>query len=411
MTTLVVLAKAPVPGRSKTRLSPPCTPVEAAQVADAALRDSLDVACRTAADRVVLVLDGGPFGGMDPAIEVVAQRGDGLGERLAAAFADVGGPILLIGMDTPQVEVALLDTALAQVDRAVPVLGPASDGGWWALGLPRCPAGAFDGVPMSSSFTAAVQRERLAACGVDVVSLPELLDVDHWADAIEVAALVPTGRFAPRGPGRRASARTGDDVSVIDPLPPVVLRGGAGKAVPGERWLGPADGVDHRLLDRCVGPVLDVGCGPGRHTVALAERGVPVLGVDITESLLAVARPRGAVVMRRSVFDRVPGTGRWGTALVLDANLGIGGDLAVLLGRLHELVRPGGLVLAEPAAGPGLGPARVEVGGAVGPWFPWVEVDEPTLLGAVETHGGFLVQDCWVDLGRTFVALTRAPSR
>ncbi len=200
-------------------------------------------------------------------------------------------------------------------------------------------------------------------------------------------------------------------MNVIDAVPPLLLRGGAGNAVAGERWLGPADPVDGRLLDRCVGPVLDVGCGPGRHTVALAERGMPVLGVDITESLLAVARPRGAVVLRRSVFDRVPGAGRWGTALVLDANLGIGGDLAVLLDRLHELVRPGGLVLAEPAPGPGDGPARVEVGGAVGPWFPWVDVDEAGLLRAVEAHGGFLVQDRWMDHSRTFVALSRGPRR
>ncbi len=196
MTTLVVLAKAPVPGRAKTRLCPPCTPEEAARVADAALRDTLDVAGRSAADRVALVLDGGPVAGLEPALAVVAQRGDGLGERLAAAFADVGGPILLIGMDTPQVDVGLLDAALAQVGDGVPVLGPAPDGGWWALGLPRCPVGAFDGVPMSSSATFHVQRERLAACGVETVSLRALRDVDHWADALEVAELVPTGRFA-----------------------------------------------------------------------------------------------------------------------------------------------------------------------------------------------------------------------
>ncbi len=200
-------------------------------------------------------------------------------------------------------------------------------------------------------------------------------------------------------------------MSVLDTVAPVFLRGESGDVVRGERWLQPADGVDRRLLARCVGPVLDVGCGPGRHTVALAERGVPVLGVDITESLLAVARPRGATVLARSVFDRVPGTGRWGTVLVLDANLGIGGDLDTLLDRLHELLRPGGLVLAEPAAGPGAGAARVEVDGRPGPWFPWVDVDEEALVDTVGRRGGFCVQERWQDEGRTFVALIREASQ
>ena len=196
-------------------------------------------------------------------------------------------------------------------------------------------------------------------------------------------------------------------MTLVEARPSVVLRSEAGGVTSGERWLGPADDADRRLLARCEGPVLDVGCGPGRHTVALAERGVPALGVDITEALLAVARPRGAVVLRRSVFDRVPGVGRWGTVLVLDANLGIGGDLPGLLDRLHELLRPGGLVLAEPAPGPGAGSARVEVAGGVGPWFPWVDVDEATLLDTVCRRDGFGVRERWVDDGRTFVALTR----
>ncbi len=196
-------------------------------------------------------------------------------------------------------------------------------------------------------------------------------------------------------------------MTLLDGRPPVVLRGETGDVANGDRWLDPADAVDQRLLDRCVGPVLDVGCGPGRHAVALAERGVPTLGVDITEGLLAVARPRGATVLRRSVFDPVPGTGRWGTVLVLDANLGIGGDLAALLERLHELLAPGGLVLAEPAASAGGTAARIEVDGSVGPWFPWVEVDESALLAEVARGGCFTLQERWVDEGRTFVALSR----
>lgn len=196
MTTLAVLAKAPIPGRAKTRLCPPCTAGEAAEVADAALRDTLEAARRTVAPRVVLVLDGGPMPDLDPTIEVIVQRGDGLGERLAAAFADIGGPVLLIGMDTPQVTPEVLDAALVQVDRGVPVLGAAPDGGWWALGLPACPPDAFVGVPMSTPMTGRRQRARLEACGLAPVPLPELRDVDHWSDARLVAAEAPDARFA-----------------------------------------------------------------------------------------------------------------------------------------------------------------------------------------------------------------------
>ena len=180
--------------------------------------------------------------------------------------------------------------------------------------------------------------------------------------------------------------------------------------VEGDCWLRRADAVDLRVLDRCNGPVLDVGCGPGRHTVALAERGISALGVDVTDAMLEVARPRGAPVLRRSIFDPLPGTGRWGTALVLDANLGIGGDLGALLQRLHELLCPDGLLLAEPVAGVGSthGPARVELEGTIGPWFPWVGVDGAALLREVGGGDRFRLVERWTDEGRTFVALRRS---
>lgn len=196
MTALAVLAKSPRPGRSKTRLCPPCSPAQAAAVADAALRDTLDVARRTTATRLVLVLDGPPVPGAGDAFEVLPQRGDGLGERLAAAFADVGEPMVLIGMDTPQLRVDVLDRALAAVARGTSVLGAAPDGGWWGLGLPSCPSGAFAGVPMSRSDTMRHQVAQLRACGIEPEPLPEVCDVDHWDEALAVAAEAPSGRFA-----------------------------------------------------------------------------------------------------------------------------------------------------------------------------------------------------------------------
>ncbi|MGB7806486.1 MAG: DUF2064 domain-containing protein, partial [Actinomycetota bacterium] len=102
MVNLVIIAKAPIPGRSKTRLCPPCTPLEAARIAEAALVDTIAVAMATPGVRPILALDGEPGSWLPPALEVIPQRGDGLDERLASAFDDVGGPALLVGMDTPQ---------------------------------------------------------------------------------------------------------------------------------------------------------------------------------------------------------------------------------------------------------------------------------------------------------------------
>jgi rSAM/selenodomain-associated transferase 1 len=195
---LLVLAKAPVPGLSKTRLCPPCTPAQAAALADAALRDTLAVVAATPVTRRVLVLDGQPGAWLPPGIEVVAQRGGGLGERLACAFADAArGPALLVGMDTPQLTVDLLRTGLdALHGGARSVLGLAADGGYWAIGLQRPDHAVFASVPMSSSHTGAVQRARLRLLDLDPVALPVLRDVDRIADAVAVAALAPGGNFA-----------------------------------------------------------------------------------------------------------------------------------------------------------------------------------------------------------------------
>jgi uncharacterized protein len=194
---LVVIAKEPAPGRVKTRLCPPCTPAQAAWLARAALEDTL-AACAAArgAGRRVLALDGHPDGWLPPGWDVVAQRGDGLAARLAHAFADVGEPALLIGMDTPQVTAAGLSEGLATLGRADAVLGAASDGGYWAIGLREADSDVFAGVPMSRGHTGAVQRARLDALGLRTAELPPLLDVDDIHDARAVAAAAPSGRFA-----------------------------------------------------------------------------------------------------------------------------------------------------------------------------------------------------------------------
>lgn len=193
MTTLLVIAKEPRPGRVKTRLTPPFTPGQAARLAEAALADTLHAVAVTPASRRFLVLDGAPGPWLPPGFDVVPQCTGGLDERLADAFARCHGPALLIGMDTPQVTPELLTVDFTDCDAH---FGPAEDGGFWALGLARPDPGLMRGVPMSTSVTGAVLRDRLLAAGLRVRGLPSLRDVDTAADAHAVAALAPHGCFA-----------------------------------------------------------------------------------------------------------------------------------------------------------------------------------------------------------------------
>ncbi|HMG28417.1 MAG TPA: TIGR04282 family arsenosugar biosynthesis glycosyltransferase [Acidimicrobiia bacterium] len=196
--TLIVLAKAPVPGRVKTRLCPPCDPEQAAVLAEAALVDTLQAVAATQGTRRMLVLDGAPGPWLPPGFEVIPQRGDGLDERLAHAFEDVGTGGLLVGMDTPQLTPARLTTSLRalRTPGVDAVLGPSVDGGWWGIGLRAPDPAVFLGVPMSTSRTGAAQQARLRALGLRVAPLPCLRDVDHFDDALAVANAAPAGRFA-----------------------------------------------------------------------------------------------------------------------------------------------------------------------------------------------------------------------
>jgi SAM-dependent methyltransferase len=179
-----------------------------------------------------------------------------------------------------------------------------------------------------------------------------------------------------------------------------VLRAPDGTALPARahRWVEPLSVEDDALLGRVVGPVLDVGCGPGRHVLALAERGIVALGIDISPAAVDFARRRGAPVLARSVFDRVPGAGRWSSAILLDGNLGIGGHPEALLGRVASLLRPDGAVLVElepPGTARTAELVRLDIGGVEGPWFAWTADD------------GLVVEEVWTIGDRWFGALRR----
>jgi uncharacterized protein len=182
---VLVMAKEPVPGRAKTRLCPPCTPTQAADIAAAALADTLEAVSRCGADRWVLALDGRPGPWLPPGFKVVPQVAGSFDTRLTAAWAATGGPGLQIGMDTPQVTGALLDVGLEHLLRpgCDAVLGPALDGGWWCIGLHQARPDLFTGIPMSTADTGAHQWTRLAQLGLHTTGLTPLRDIDTMADA------------------------------------------------------------------------------------------------------------------------------------------------------------------------------------------------------------------------------------
>ncbi len=193
---VLVMAKAPVPGNVKTRLCPPCTPVEAAALAEAALADTLDAVASCGAGRRVLALEGEPGPWLPAGFEVIAQCAGGLDQRLTGAWAEAGGPGVQIGMDTPQVTSELLDDALGSLDHAGAALGRAGDGGWWAIGLRRPDPAVFRGIPMSTARTGAAQWARLRSLGLDVATLPTLVDLDTVADLAAVTGAGPATRTA-----------------------------------------------------------------------------------------------------------------------------------------------------------------------------------------------------------------------
>jgi SAM-dependent methyltransferase len=196
-------------------------------------------------------------------------------------------------------------------------------------------------------------------------------------------------------------------------LPRVALEGVGGEWLPAERWVGSLTSADESVLSRVDAPVLDVGCGPGRHVLALAERGIVTLGIDVTPGAIGLARGRGAPVLERSVFDRVPGSGRWASVLLLDGNVGIGGDPPALLARVTALLAPQGHALVEldpPERSSTVDVVRLRVDGVAGPWFAWARVGAAD-IHAVAAESELVVTEEWTEGDRWFAALTRREPR
>ncbi|MGW1065657.1 class I SAM-dependent methyltransferase [Streptomyces aureus] len=194
---------------------------------------------------------------------------------------------------------------------------------------------------------------------------------------------------------------------------PLFLRRADGWLLPleVERWCARADVVDRDVLDRCEGAVLDVGCGPGRLVAELAGRGRTALGIDVSEAAVEHTARLGGHALRRSVFDPLPSEGRWGTVLLMDGNIGIGGDPAALLERVAGLLRPRGLLLAETTPQDVDERHRVRItdaGSATGTPFPWARLGTPALLRYAR---GWEPAGQWSAGGRRFLALrTRTAS-
>ncbi|RJQ69189.1 class I SAM-dependent methyltransferase [Pseudonocardiaceae bacterium YIM PH 21723] len=165
--------------------------------------------------------------------------------------------------------------------------------------------------------------------------------------------------------------------------------------LPVHRWRQAADSTDEPLL-ACDGPTLDLGCGPGRLTAALSGRGVSALGVDSSPVAVTLTRERGGQALRRDLFDRLPGEGRWNFVVLADGNIGIGGDPVALLRRAYRLLAPGGSALVEvdrPGHGLHRAAARVRCTAwrhrEIGPWFPWARVGAEA-IGLLAREAGFV---------------------
>ncbi len=183
---------------------------------------------------------------------------------------------------------------------------------------------------------------------------------------------------------------TGFDRAVAGDAALMVRCDGVEELLEVQRWQGAAGGEDQWLLDRCHGSVLDLGCGPGRLVAALAERGLPALGVDHSTSARVQCRRRRAAMVCADLFGPLPGEGEWCHVLLADGNIGIGGDPLVLLHRARMLLAPGGTLLVEAASRPGLlwqGTVRVRTAAGLGDPVPWASVGADALTELAAAAG------------------------
>lgn len=175
-------------------------------------------------------------------------------------------------------------------------------------------------------------------------------------------------------------------------------------------WRAPASAVDIGVLEGLAGPLLDVGCGPGRMVRAAEARGVAALGIDISTDAAAHAAADGSPILRRSVFDRLPLEGSWASVLLMDGNIGIGGAPSALLRRCAELIAPGGVIVVEVDDDPDLDDSATYtvVGdeGRESGAFPWARVGSAALVRIAEGCG-LTLGDAWAAGGRRFVLLRR----
>ena len=198
--TVAVIAKECLPGRVKTRMAPPLSPAEAAELAQLSLARTLDTARSLPASDRLLVMEGTPRSQDAEGFTVIRQAAGRLDERLAAVCDFADGPLLILGMDTPQYSPEHLAGLIRDWTTAAPAhdawLGPAADGGFWAIALLRPLGSLIRGVPMSTDTTAARQLARLALNGLSTGLLPVLQDMDFFTDAVAIAAGLPGTAFA-----------------------------------------------------------------------------------------------------------------------------------------------------------------------------------------------------------------------
>jgi SAM-dependent methyltransferase len=176
------------------------------------------------------------------------------------------------------------------------------------------------------------------------------------------------------------------------------------------RWNGAADRVDIALLGSVRGPVLDVGCGPARMVRAARAMQLEVLGLDVSPTAVELGREAGLPMHEGSVFDSIPGEGDWHTVLLVDGNVGIGGDVSRLLARCAQLISFDGEVVVElhsdPARDHRYTGRLVDIHGASSESFPWAEVG---LSGVTRRalDAGLTLRHAWSAGSRSFCRLAK----